>query len=158
MKRLAIFVEGYTEMVFVDGLVREIATNKNVQISRARIVGPFNKRKITYLDAVALNSGDEFLVVIYNSGGDHCVSADIKDQYKKLVKTGFTSIIGLHDVYPDSRTDLKRIMYYFGYGIPTIPIKPTYVLAIMEIEAWFRVSSPNSTGFRGGLTRFVLEI
>jgi hypothetical protein len=137
MKRLAIFVEGYTEMVFVDGLIREIAKNKNVEIRRAHIVGPRDRRRILSLGAVSLNSGDEFSVLIYNSRGDQNVSADIKDQYQKLIKNNATAIIGLMDVYPDSRSDINKLMYYFGYGIPTKPINPSYVLSVMEIEAWF---------------------
>ena len=137
MRRLAIFVEGRTEQVFVERLIIEIAEDKNIEIKLVRGVGPSNKRTYRYITATSLNSADEFFVIIYNSGGDRSVNADIKDQYKSLAKAGYNGIIGLKDVYPESRSDIPILLYYFGYKVPTTPIKPIYILSIMEIEAWF---------------------
>jgi len=152
MKRLAIFVEGGTEQVFVEKLIVEIATDKNIEIKLVRGTGRLNRRSYDSVRATSLNNGTDFYIIIYNSGGDTSVNADIKDQYRSLVRSGYDGIIGIKDVYPRQRSDAVLLMYYFAYMIPTVPIKPLYLLSIMEIEAWFIAEHTHFTKIDPALT------
>ena len=44
---------------------------------------------------------------------------------------------GCANVHPDGRAVIAKLLRYLGYGVKTKPVHVTYVLAIMEIEAWF---------------------
>ncbi len=76
MKRLAIFVEVFTEMVFVERLIGETAADKNIEIQTVRGVGLRNKRTYKDLRAISLNAADKYFVLVYNSCGDRSVGAD----------------------------------------------------------------------------------
>lgn len=132
MHKMAIFVEGQTEQIFIEKLVTEIAGANCVQFARTTVIGS-NR-------AIALgtpNPSPDLYVLIVNSGADNAVASDVKENYDSLVKNGYSSIIGIRDVFPRSAADIAGIRSYLGYGIKTNPIKVSFVLAVMEIEAWF---------------------
>lgn len=138
MNKLAIFVEGQTEQIFAERLLREIAGDKRILIEkRSSRGGHRGKRRMTLLEAAAKDSARRFFVLIVDCGGDEHVKSDIMDRYTGLVQAGFQAIIGIRDVYPRSREDIPKLRQGLRYQMPTLPIHVVFVLAVMEIEAWF---------------------
>jgi len=58
------------------------------------------------------------------------------EEYKNLAAFGYKTIMGLRDA-PRNRADNSRLQTGLLQGIPTEPIPVLFILAIMEIEAWF---------------------
>jgi hypothetical protein len=132
MNKIAIFVEGHTEQIFVEKLITEIAGANSVQFARMVVAGS-NR-------AIALGTPHptpDLYVLIVNSGADNAVASDVKENYASLTRNGYSSIIGIRDVFPLTAADIDGLRKYLGYGIKTNPIKVSFVLAVMEIEAWF---------------------
>ncbi|MBO1056310.1 MAG: hypothetical protein HEQ27_07190 [Dolichospermum sp. JUN01] len=99
MKKLAIFVEGKTEQIFVNKLLREIAGTINISIE---IQSQEGRKFVEVIMKDIETSATKFFVLIYNSGSDIRVASDMKKQYKKLTESGYERIIGLRDIYPIS--------------------------------------------------------
>ena len=138
MNKLAIFVESQTEQVFAEKLLVEIAGSKNVRIEKRKATGgKRTKRRMRLVEACSVDSGEEFFVLINDCGQDERVSSDIVNCYDQLVKSGYQTIIGIRDVYPLKREDIPKLRQGLRYRVKTVPIEVLFVLAVMEIEAWF---------------------
>ncbi|MDD5687653.1 MAG: DUF4276 family protein [Elusimicrobia bacterium] len=139
MKKMAIFVEGQTEQLFVAKLLREVAGENNIIIKEMEeTISSKGYRSFTIINASSRKVNNaKFYVIIYNSSGDSKVQSDIRDNYDSLVNKGHEKIVGLRDVYPTKRINLPELQKYLNYKVKTKPIKVDIILAIMEIEAWF---------------------
>lgn len=136
--KLAVFVEGQTEQILIEKLVREIAGSNNVRIRHGRAWGGGDAGpRIIQLDALREEPPARYYVQIVSSCTDGRVASDINDNYDKLVAHGFTAIIGVRDVYPFPRTDISKIMKGMRHGQKTKPVVVDNVLAVMEVESWF---------------------
>lgn len=157
MKKLAIFVEGQTERIFVSKLVREIAGEKKVFIATEK---PMKSRKgeriFTVIDVTKIPTDEKYYVLIRDCGGDSCVMSDIKDYCEKLSKSGYEKIVGLRDVYPIPASDIPKLRKGLVYGIPTRYIPIHLVLAVMEIEAWFLAETTHFRRIHDSLTPQVI--
>lgn len=139
MKKLAVFVEGQTEQVFVEELLLNIAGRKNliVDLVEAR-GGKKSRRKLIELSKGSPNASRAYFALICNCRTDNRVASDIADNYQGLVSQGYDAIIGLRDVYPHvTREEIPRLAKGLYYKIKTKPLRPLFVLAVMETEAWF---------------------
>ena len=152
MKRMAVFVEGQTEQLFVERLVQEIAGAHRVLIHKQQGLGERTARKFVSVGATSQETGQEYYFLIYDCVGYTSVNSDIRDQYDSLAAKGYTAIIGMRDVHPDGRADIAKLLRYLGYGVKTKPVQVTYVLAIMEIEAWFLAEHTHFHRIDPGLT------
>ena len=121
MNKLAVFVEGYTEQIFVEKLLVEIAGRNNICVE-----------KCAHSD-----NGSKYFTYIIDCHGDSTVASGIRDNYESLAKVGYSSILGIRDVYPIERVDIPKLRRGLSYGIRTKPIVPVFILSVMEIEAWF---------------------
>ena len=70
MKRLAIFVEGQTEQIFVSKLLREIAGKKNILVEEQIANGRAGKRFITVLKASSSQTNEKYFVLIRDCRND----------------------------------------------------------------------------------------
>jgi len=137
MKRLAIFVEGQTEQIFVRKLLEEIAGEKNIKIVDKSLRGRQKFRILTLLKDEPQSFETKFYVLLYDSGSDSSVVSDIREQHSSLTKEGYEKIIGLRDLYPKLITEQETFEKGLKHSLPKNGI-PTYiVLAVMEVEAWF---------------------
>lgn len=138
-KKLAIFVEGYTEVLFVDRLITEIAGNHNVRIELRTIRGGRTiPRAMGVLRAANADTGQRFYVLIVDCGGDHLVASRILEEHKNLTLSGYQKIIGLRDVRPTfSFAEIPKLEAGLKKLIDLSLIPVEFVLAVMEIEAWF---------------------
>ena len=139
MNKMAMFVEGSTEMTFVDMLIQEVACKNAITISKRRIRGGSTVPcRIELINAVTPATNSEHFVLIYDCGGDASVKPRMLDQYKSLTTFGgYSSIVCLRDVYPGTASDVRTIEMNLPLCVPTKPVKVDFILAIMEIEAWF---------------------
>jgi len=137
VNKLAIFVEGETEQLFLEWLVREMANAAHLQIVfRKARGGTTTRRRTRIVEAVADNSDLKFYVLIVDCGGDGGVKSRILQEYDNLVQYDYKAIVGLRDA-PRRRADIPRLRQGLPVGVPSFPVPVDFVLAIMEIEAWF---------------------
>lgn len=142
MRKLAFFVEGQTERLFVQALVKACAGECNIQIESSRgTLGRKDKRifmEIEEIEATKVETSDEYFVLIIDSGSDERVVSDIKDRFEYLLRENFSMIVGLRDVRPISRHEIGKLQAGMESSITSlkgIPIE--FYLSIMEVEAWF---------------------
>ena len=139
MNRLAVFVEGHTEVVFVEKLIEEIAGTNNVLIEHREIRGGGKARRtFAQMKAAQADTGQEYYVLIVDCGGDGLVKSRILEEHQSLTNKGYLRIIGLRDVRGDfTHADIPRLEANLPKYVKTSLIPVDFILAIMEIEAWF---------------------
>lgn len=139
MTRIAIFVEGHTELIFMDRLVQEFAQEAGLAVEHAQASGGSKRaRRWKIYKQVTPGAHHKFYVLIVNCTGDSKVKSDILDRYHGLVKAGYSLIMGLRDVYGQFRyEDVARLRSSLSFGLPREPIQIELFLSVMEIEAWF---------------------
>jgi hypothetical protein len=138
-KKIACFVEGQTEQIFVERLFQEIAGHKNISIETYKFQGRKANRKIQTLKLSTIKNAP-FIVLLYDCGNDAHVVSDIIKQHQRLTKKGYEKILGLRDLYPkplgkkeEIETGIRGILRPLQKrGVPI-----SVILAVMEIEAWF---------------------
>ncbi len=139
MNKLAIFVEGYTEVVFLTKLIEEIAGKHQVRIEHREIRGGSQSRRtMALVRAAGPDAGQNYFVLIVDCGGDKLVKTRIVEEHEHLTRAGYARIIGIRDVRPDfTPADVPRLEASLPRYIKTNLIPVEFILAIMEIEAWF---------------------
>jgi hypothetical protein len=138
MKKMAIFVEGYTELLFVDRLIREIAKSNQVQIRTCRLEGPINSPRMMLIKAGHESRQNSHFVMIFDCGGDDAVKDRMCREYHTLTTTGhYQAIVCLRDVYPKTHAELRALANGLPKFIPHRPVAVDFILSVMEIEAWF---------------------
>lgn len=139
-KKLAVFVEGQTEQLFVQRLLREIAGQNNIAIDPIQFIGsgPARVRRVRgktpadipfYAQVCDCHGGGELTTVV----------SDIRDHYQGLVNEGYSLIMGLRDVYPVPNSRMQKLREGIMSFLPRGPVPVHMVLAVREIEAWFIV-------------------
>lgn len=134
MRKLAIVVEGQTESLLVERMVREIAGEHNVRVERVRASGGAKERRSVTIEANDPELNQRFYILIYDSATDSRVASDILENYERWSKD-FVGIVGLRDVYPEF--DRIRLTRRAAYGQKTKPVRVQNMFAVMEIESWF---------------------
>jgi hypothetical protein len=145
MKKIAIFTEGQSGLIFVRKLLLTIIDNSVLSFQCLKL---FSDREhevpYTYPNP---NSNVHFLIV--NAGNDSKVLSAIKDREERLINKGYEKIIGLRDMYSAEYHKLSpkvindRVLRQFierASGIiqtMTHPDKIVICFSIMELEAWF---------------------
>ncbi|MBK1986590.1 DUF4276 family protein [Sphaerospermopsis aphanizomenoides BCCUSP55] len=137
MKKLAIFVEGKTEQIFVEKLLQEIADKNSIAIEIISVNANQNGKNISTIKAAVVTSATKFYVLIYNSSGHKNVGSDMRKQYSKLITSGYERVIGLRDVDPTPIHQKSKLQHDLDLLLPKGVIPINIVLAVMEIEAWF---------------------
>lgn len=141
MRKIAIFVEGQTEMLFVDRLIQELASESGLAMEHAEAIGgAVRARQIKVLKRLTIQPHHRYYVLIVNSAGDSNVKSDVIERYHGLKRSGYSAVIGLRDVYGQFRyEDVPKLRAAMKVGMPVEEDGPEVhlLLAIMEIEAWF---------------------
>jgi hypothetical protein len=139
MHKLAIFVEGYTELQFVDRLLDEVAGANNVLIEHRTIRGGASARRtMQIIRAASPASGQQYYVLIFDCGSDEQVKTRILEEHDGLTRSNYSKIIGIRDVRPAaSLAEVPRLAMGLRTRIKTSLIPVEFILAVMEIEAWF---------------------
>lgn len=139
MNKLAVFVEGYSEVLFLDHLISEIGGAQNVLIEQRKIKGGSKfVRTMSTIKATKPNTGQKYYFLLVDCGGDALVNERIREEHKNLTLEGYTKIIGMRDVRPTfTYEDIPRLETNLKKYIKTSLIPVEFVLEVMELEAWF---------------------
>ena len=138
-KKIACFVEGQTEQIFVEKLFQEIAGYKKISIETYRFQGGKTNRRIQPVKPSIVKDAP-FFVLLYNCDCDSQVVSDIRKEHKSLTNSGYEKILGLRDLYPQplgKKQEIEKGIRGFLKPLQKMGI-PIYMnLAVMEIEVWF---------------------
>lgn len=139
MHKLAIFVEGYTEILFMEQLISEIAGAHNVIIEHQQIRGGSKvKRRMTTVKASRQATDEKYYVLLMDCGGDALVKTRIQEEHENFTRNGYIKIIGMRDVRPEfTYEDIPKLEAGLKKYVKTALIPVEFVLNVMEIEAWF---------------------
>ncbi|NPD47599.1 DUF4276 family protein [Lentimicrobium sp. S6] len=157
--KIAFFVEGLTEQEFVKKLLAEVFGEKDIMFEIKAIMGsPKTKITLTSIESPIIDGEKRYYILIYNCGGDSSIKSYILDQRNGLIKSGYSKIIGLRDVYPDvERQNTHRLLTGLNYKLPQKDIPISFVLSIMEIESWFIAEENHFQNIDAGLTPVFIE-
>lgn len=141
--KTAIFTEGQTELIFVREFLLKIFEYQNIALKC------FNLRHSHQIIDTEYPFGPENVknyFQIVNVGNDNKVLSEILKRKQHLLNAGFTSIVGLRDMYSKEYREAvnghsinPEINQRFIDGVKQ-QIKDTCIkfhFAIMEAEAWF---------------------
>lgn len=139
MNRLAVFVEGYTEVMFMERLIEEVAGKHRVLIEHRQIRGGGGTRRtMGLIKAAKPDTGQKYFVLILDCGGDEQVKTRICEEHQNLTTKGYLRIIGIRDVRPKfTYAEIPKLEAYLPKYVKTSLIPVLFILSIMEIEAWF---------------------
>ena len=159
MKKIAFFVEGQTEQVFINRLIKEIIGYKNLTILLKKISGGTNAPKREFVRNYSIPLKSEYTALIYDCGSDNRVKSEILDNINSLREAGYTCIIGLRDLYPLSIEELPRLekgLRYLPYPLKKKDYPFDIVIAVREVETWFLAESSHFLKVNKKLTgRFI---
>lgn len=140
MKRIAFFVEGQTEQIFVNRLIKEILGTQQINIIQKQFRGGVNIPKVEIVRNSSFSRNPKYEVLIFDCGSDNRVKSEILDNIETLRKNGYEMIVGLRDLYPLPIDDLEKL----EKGLRFLPNKLKndahyfdVIIAVHEIEAWF---------------------
>lgn len=103
MKKMCIYVEGQTELYFVEKIVTEIANKNSVSIQLMNLKGGGKRSNIPETITILksdIKSSTEYYVQIVNCQNDNRVQSKINETYKAMENKGFLKVLGLRDLYP----------------------------------------------------------
>jgi hypothetical protein len=134
MEKLAIFVEGQTELRFIERFLQEIAGMQNITIKLERKWGS----GIVALKGRSLNLGGErYFALIYDCQGDNAVRSAIADRMSDLKAKGYKTILGVRDLHPLDLSELDKLIKGLHKDLKLDGMSIKIVVAVREIEAWF---------------------
>lgn len=139
---MAFYVEGQTELFFINKLLIEIAGQKNIQVELQQFQGVGKSTKSIYPKTVANPQNPQHFALIFDCMGDGGVKPRILQDAVSLFSQGYSEVVGLLDFYP--RTDLAKFEIELSNGtlrngrrIAPLPNDTSIVIAVREIEDWF---------------------
>jgi hypothetical protein len=142
MRKLAFFVEGATEMLFVERLVSEVAEKNDVLVEKKKIRGGGKSgkhpKRYQEIDASKEATNEKFYVLIFDCGGDHLVAQRIKEEHANLTASGYEQIVGIRDVRPSfERHEIAELQQGMEDAVDKKLVPVIFILSVMEVEAWF---------------------
>lgn len=158
MKKMAIFLEGQTEQIFVERLLETMSQRDDIVIEKRRgYGGKKTGRHFITLKSAKSPKVDDFFILLVDCSNDGRVLSDIREQYHSLIKQGYSKILGLRDVYPRKVEELHRLKSMTGILLPKSPIRCRIVFAMLEIETWFIAEYTHFRRIHPSLTRDLIE-
>jgi hypothetical protein len=149
MKKIAIFVEGQTELIFVREYLLKKLEYQGIDLECRNL---FKDNKIQSAEYDFPNDEATIHFQIINVGGDENVLPRILNREQLLWNAGYERIIGLRDMYSDKyieemgqpRRIIPELILEFIEGAnetlvqkAVMPQNIKFHFAIMELEAWF---------------------
>lgn len=146
MRKIAIFVEGHTELIVVRDYLLTYFEYSNIDLQCRTL---FSDGKLHHAEYDFPNSEAEYHYQIINVGNDNAVLSRILKRETYMWNAGYKKIIGLRDMYgkdyrEESSVIDENINEKFVSGaemtiakIAKFPDQIKMCFAIMEVEAWF---------------------
>jgi hypothetical protein len=154
MSAFAIFVEGQTELIFVERLLFAIFGYQHLRIERQQHHGGLY-HEIGVRGAPPENSCHNVLLV--NCASDGKVLSAIEDRANKLRNAGYDRILGLRDIYPAPSHELEEIYGLIADRLVSMPLPCKIVIAVREIEAWFIADTEDFVRYNPLLTSAFIQ-
>jgi hypothetical protein len=146
LKRIAIFAEGQTEIIFIRNLLLRVLDPSKLSFECYELLA-HKESNVPYRYP---NPSADIHFLILDVHGDGGVMSSIKDREKNLIeKRGYERIIGLRDMYSAEyvkyspgvvNDEISKMMiqrYNQTIGDMTYSDRIKFYFAIMEVEAWF---------------------
>jgi hypothetical protein len=151
MRKVAIFVEGQTELIFVREFLLKIFEYQNLNIRCFNLFTNNQSNATDYAFPNQINEALPFYFEIINVGNDNAVLSRILRREAYIWNSGFHKIIGLRDMYGKAYREEAQnaqidevLNQQFKSGISEQLAKKAQrpndihlIFAIMEVEAWF---------------------
>lgn len=131
--KIAVFVEGLTELEFVWSLIRSVCGQRGIDLE----IRQQSHGRLVFVSLDKVPAATTYVLIV-NCQTDGQVKTQIRDQYNSLVLADYTHIIGLRDVFPLGHADIPKLQSALATGLPTggqVPVEMH--LAILEVESWF---------------------
>lgn len=144
MRRMAFFVEGQTEQIFVNRLIRYLLGPKQTNIIQKRVRGGTNSPKEEITRHLSLSREPIYEVLIIDCGADNRVKSEMLENIENLSENNYQYLIGLRDLYPlpiEEYTLLHKGLQFLPQRLKKIPVRFEIVVAVREIETWFLAES-----------------
>jgi hypothetical protein len=154
VKKMAIFVEGQTELAFVEKFLLELGNVRHLSIRKEELKGGGKAPIIVrFVGEIPETKDTKYHVLLRCSCNDEKVLSDIKENYANLKSKGFEKIIGIRDLFPDAYSSQLAKKLAIQKIIEKNNLdKVSIVLAVMEIETWFLAESGHFSKVHPGLT------
>ncbi len=136
--KIAIFVEGLTEDIFVQALLREYFNPGAIQIKSAKSLGKTTWISFTFVDD-AQQYGEHFCLIV-DASGDESVLSKLKDNYVQMHERGYIAFFGLRDLKSEAFKKFgERIIQGAQDTVDGFEKQNDvyFHFAKMETEAWF---------------------
>lgn len=172
MRRLAIFVEGQTEQIFLNHIIKTCYSYSNIKISNLKLGAGFNEQRSLHdFGAREQEIKSEFL--IFDTSGDGTIASAVVDRTDGLIQKGFQEIFVLRDLMGSEwkrlgTTDLNRaeenIRSNFdralSLSLRTFKYNEAISLhfAILEVEAWLLAFKDSFKSWGSGLNDSDLQV
>lgn len=140
MKKIAFFVEGQTEQIFLNRLVQKVFGEENISIILKKSRGGTNVPHEEIVRSRYLSRRPQYLVLIYDCGADNRVKSEILDNIDSLHNAGYNCIIGMRDLYPLPIDDLKRLergLQFLPHSLDKLRDMFRFIIVVQEVETWF---------------------
>lgn len=146
MKKIAFYVEGQTELLFLNKLLIEIAGRMNVFIELQQFTGKEKKPKIVYPKTRKKSETPTHYILIKDCMGDKNVKPRIIEEASNLFLNNYVKVIGLIDLYPSVSIDsITKYEDRLSNGemrngkmvVPPLPKNTHIIVVVREIEDWF---------------------
>ena len=134
MSTFAIFVEGQTELIFVERLLFKVLGYQGLRIELEEQYGGLY-HEIGVRGAPPGNAC--YNVLLVNCACDGKVLSAIEERANKLRNAGYDRILGLRDIHPRPSDELEEIYALTADRLVSMPLPCKLIIAVREIEAWF---------------------
>jgi hypothetical protein len=155
MSAFAIFVEGQTELIFVERLLSEMFGHQHLRIELQQQHGGLY-HEIGVRGAPPENAYHKVLLV--NCASDGKVLSAIEERANKLRNAGYDRILGLYDIYPKPSDELEEIYELTENRLVSLPLPCKIVIAVREIEAWFIADTEHFRHYHPLLTSAFIQL
>ncbi|MDR1090663.1 MAG: DUF4276 family protein [Prevotella sp.] len=160
-RRIAFFVEGQTEQILVNRLIKEILGTQQINIIQKQFRGGANIPKQEIVRNSSFSRNPKYEILIFDCGADNRVKSEIMENIANLRSRGYEMIIGLRDLYPIPIEELEKLekgLHFMPHKLKSESRYFDIIIAVHEIEAWFLGETNHYTKIDKRLTgRFIRE-
>lgn len=137
--KIAIFVEGLTEDIFVTALLREYFNPGTIRIESEKLFGK-RTRRIFFKSLRDTQQCEEHSCLIVDVSNDESVLSRLREHYEGMREKGYTAFLGLRDLKSTRYTKFgERIIQSARDTVDRFKVQDDvfFHFAKMETEAWF---------------------
>lgn len=137
MIKIAFFVEGQTERIFIEKLLSAYLTYPKYTIEVKKLLG---EKSINIITKRNVSPEIKYNFLIYDVGGDEKVVSALLERAEKMInQSKYYRLLALRDLHPEKRENKEKIINLVNNKFIEKSFRNHlgFILAIMEIESWF---------------------